>query len=1032
MKNRPILQYASVLLLCAGTGITQAQITKDLVVHLPFDNNYNNTRNNEVTATPQGNPTFATGKIGAGSVAVTALPAIPQYDYVSLGQPSLLDFGSLADGTAVDFTVAFWCNFTNQSGDPTFISNKDWNSSNNKGWGIFAQGGGNFRVNITDDRSSAGKQNTTSTPVIRDGAWHHVLMSVVRQGDVSIYVDGALRTTSSMSPVQGPIGTTDSGYSVNIGQDGTGAYGDGSMESVFIDDLGIWRRALSPGEAVAIYSAGLGGTNLANVPAIVNPYVKSTTPAPNATGLSPVATISAVIADGLNPVAANSIKLSVGGTAVTSAVSKTGTETTVTYTPTTPLPSGDVAVSLVFASSATPSTSFTNSWSFSVMSYVTLTPDLKVSADTSKPGFLWKVFANSAATASSNNRIEAALAGLLTDDSGNPLPNLADPNAQGAALATAAPASPANAPITFEIPGTLNLSADGSVGGNFSNDEQMPGLPGADGSADGIAVEVLTYLSLPAGLIAMGVNSDDGFKTTVGKVPQDQISGIIAGQFDGSRGVADTLFYVNVEQAGIYAFRTTYQNGTGATGFEWFTVKSDGAKVLVNDVAGGGVPAYRAATVPTPVYVKYVSPTPTARQFNQSSSAVTLVLADGSSAVSDSSVQLKLDGKEATVQKVRQGATLRVTYTPTTVQFPADLHTAQLTFADAAGASTQHQWGFMNLKNVVLPAPAILETFDSYAEGSVPTGWTETNYTTTVTAGQDLDNLNSDTYKGWVVVSTERLNTLKSRIFAGPAANQFSNGVPVTELASGNMLYAETDVRDGSQVQFIYTKPYNLSQVTNAAIGFGSLYEQNQDNLGAVEYSIDGGKSWLPVVYYLDMSDGGGDIRYNADGTVDAVTTFTAANTDTATWTEDGVAKGGKYGDGILAPITQALGRFIAPRVNDDRVEGKRFEIYRLEQAGKKSDVRLRFSQLGTGSWYFGIDNLGFYDVPTAPPSGEVTVPVLTVAKSAGNSLTISWTGQGTLLEASAVTGPWTAVTSQTNPQTVTATGSQKFYRVGP
>jgi hypothetical protein len=251
-------------------------------------------------------------------------------------------------------------------------------------------------------------------------------------------------------------------------------------------------------------------------------------------------------------------------------------------------------------------------------------------------------------------------------------------------------------------------------------------------------------------------------------------------------------------------------------------------------------------------------------------------------------------------------------------------------------------------------------------------------------------------------------------------------------MGSGNLLYAETDVRGGSQVQFIHTKPYDLSNVTNAAISFESFYEQNQDNLGAVEYSIDGGKNWLPVMYYLDFADGGGDIRFNADGSVDAVATFLNANDDTAVWTDNGVNKGGKYGDGILAPITQALGRFVAPRQNDNSTEGKRLEIYRLEKAGKQADVRLRFAQLGTGSWYFGVDNLAFYDVPTAPVSTEQ--PVLTLTQGAGNTLVISWTGSGTLYETSSLSGAsaWTPTASQSNPQTIAIGTGNKFYRVGP
>ena len=235
----------------------------------------------------------------------------------------------------------------------------------------------------------------------------------------------------------------------------------------------------------------------------------------------------------------------------------------------------------------------------------------------------------------------------------------------------------------------------------------------------------------------------------------------------------------------------------------------------------------------------------------------------------------------------------------------------------------------------------------------------------------------------------------------------------------------ESDARGGNQAQFVTTKAYDLSSVANPALAFFSLYEQNQDSSGAVEYSVDGGTNWLPVVYFLDYLDTWGDIRLNPDGTVDAVATFTNANPDTAVWTDGSVPKGGNYGDGIAAPITQALGRFIAPRSNDDPVFDKRLEIFRLPMASHKSDVRLRFAQLGTGSWYFGVDNISFYDV-AAP-----VAPRLSIAGAPGNNITISWTGDGTRLEAPTLAGPWTVSWNQSNPQTFSAAAGSKFCKIG-
>jgi hypothetical protein len=1039
--KRTLLCITITLILALGAAVGQAQITNALVVHLTFDGtdasgNYTNAVANSILAFPMGTPRSAVGKIG-GAVSLTTRMDGSEISYLTLGYPTELQFGAVRDNSDSDFSIAFWCNYTNQVDDPAFISCENWSSSNNRGWGIYSQGSGNFRVVTTDDQGANGKQSTTlGNPggLLRDGTWHHVVVTWERRGNVSFYKDGALLSSASLAVVTGPIDTLDIGNAVNIGQDGTGAYTDGGsaeMVDLLMDDLGIWRRVLSLGEIAAICNAGLGGTNLSKVPAVVNPFVKSTTPAEQATGVRPDATISAVIADGINAVATNSVKLLVNGVQVAAAVTKAGTDTTVQFAPTALWPSGPNTAIVIFGNNAAPQKFFTNTWTYAVASYVTLTPDLKVTPNTSASGFAWRIFANQANTIGSNARAETALAGMLLDTDGvTPLPNNANPAVQGVALAPASAPNPANASLKFEISGVLNLDSTAGSFGNFQPDGQMPGLPATDGSSDGAAAEALTYVELPAGLVVMGVNSDDGFGTSVGPVPQDAIGRVTAGEYDAARGAADTIFYLSVQQPGVYAFRTVWENVTGAANIEWFTVNGTN-KVLINDLANGGVKAYRATAASAPPYIKYVSPAPVLRLFNQPSKSLVIILADGDTAVDDNSIALKLDGAAIAPVKSRAGSSVTLTYTPTTLQFPVDPHQVELTFKNVGGSYTRTaQWSFCNLLNIVLPAPVLLETFDSYTEGSVPTDWVEKNFTDCsgsfcATPGLNLDNLESDSYRPWVVVSRDRLQVLKSRIF-NVAPGQTSNGVPVDVdmLSLGNLIYAESDVRDGNQVQFLTTKAFNLSTVANPAVSFSSLYEQNQDNLGAVEYSVDGGTNWLPVVYYLDSADSGGDIRLSADGTVDAVKTFTDPNADTAYWTDAGVSKGGKYGDGIAAPITQALGRFIAPRINDNSTIDKRLEIYRLPAAAHKADVRLRFAQLGTGSWYFGLDNLAFYDV-VAPAASKVTIT------AAGSSVTISWTGIGTLLVADSVSGPWISAASQANPQTVPISGTSKYWRIG-
>jgi hypothetical protein len=171
----------------------------------------------------------------------------------------------------VDFSISFWANYTQSVDDPPFISNKDWSSSGNPGWGIFTQGNGHYRVNTTGTGGTKYDLGSGSTPLVRDGKWHNIVLSHVRGVIISVYTDGIL-TSTRPDLTTGSIDTDGLGYAVNIAQDGRGIYTDGGSAGItnaLIDDVGIWRRAISPQEAQAIYTAGQGGKDLSQATVVV-------------------------------------------------------------------------------------------------------------------------------------------------------------------------------------------------------------------------------------------------------------------------------------------------------------------------------------------------------------------------------------------------------------------------------------------------------------------------------------------------------------------------------------------------------------------------------------------------------------------------------------------------------------------------------------------------------------------------------------------------------------------------------------------
>jgi hypothetical protein len=268
-----------------------------------------------------------------------------------------------------------------------------------------------------------------------------------------------------------------------------------------------------------------------------------------------------------------------------------------------------------------------------------------------------------------------------------------------------------------------------------------------------------------------------------------------------------------------------------------------------------------------------------------------------------------------------------------------------------------------------LPTPIYFENFEGVSLGGIPAGWVVTNATDSLNAGLNIDDAKSDSYLDWLVIDRNQVfvngnptNTTKVWEEGDPdgrvthiAPGQIENGKVLTadDLMVGKFLYAESDERGGNQVQVVFSSNYDLTGKSNIWLSYHSSYMQNQDSLGAVEYSVDGGTNWLPVLYMLD----GPDVILNGDGTVDAVSTL-------QTTVDGGAAYGANYGAYIGAPITDALGRYISARVNDDYFESHRVELFPLPAADNKAKVQLRFTQTGTGSWYFGIDNVGLYSIP--------------------------------------------------------------------
>jgi len=124
---------------------------------------------------------------------------------------------------------------------------------------------GGWGVSLYNAGSAAGSRIYGDLGGINDGEWHHLVFVFTRNQQAIIYQNG---TNSKSFKISGTstaaADTVDTGQAAAIGQDPTGIYAEtGAGE---IDDLGVWKKALTPLEAASIYAAALNGHSFTDAP----------------------------------------------------------------------------------------------------------------------------------------------------------------------------------------------------------------------------------------------------------------------------------------------------------------------------------------------------------------------------------------------------------------------------------------------------------------------------------------------------------------------------------------------------------------------------------------------------------------------------------------------------------------------------------------------------------------------------------------------------------------------------------------------
>ncbi|MDE0921262.1 MAG: cadherin domain-containing protein, partial [Arenicellales bacterium] len=247
-----------------GTGsddavvyIKTTQLADDLVAYYDFEDNLNDTSaspNVNDASIGGGAPTYITGRF-AKSLSLDGVG-----DYVTLGSPTDLNFG-----TSTDFSVSFWYRTSaGQARDPVIISNKNWGSRKNPGWQVEAaaeNGADDLGLQVGDGSAPV----YGSAVDLNFDQWYFVAANFKRGQTMDLYADGVKKSSTDIS---GLTGTLDA-LATNIGQDGTGTYSDFTLMD--IDDLAIWRRAITSAEVTKIFESGQQGTTLKQLIDLTNP-----------------------------------------------------------------------------------------------------------------------------------------------------------------------------------------------------------------------------------------------------------------------------------------------------------------------------------------------------------------------------------------------------------------------------------------------------------------------------------------------------------------------------------------------------------------------------------------------------------------------------------------------------------------------------------------------------------------------------------------------------------------------------------------
>lgn len=209
---------------------SRSSLLSGLMTHLNFEGNTNGS-NGAPGGTAFGNVQYSTGRFGqAGLVATYGT------GYVVLNSDLGAQFGN-----NTDFAMSLWVKYSSFTGDPAFLSNKDWDSGANTGINFALQTVGGGSLDLNTKAVGGVRRDIEPFGGVGPSVWHHMLVNVDRDGRTLLYINGALYGEVTQSSV----GSFDGISNWTFFNDGTGDYQQGNATNLMLDEFGAWSRLLT-------------------------------------------------------------------------------------------------------------------------------------------------------------------------------------------------------------------------------------------------------------------------------------------------------------------------------------------------------------------------------------------------------------------------------------------------------------------------------------------------------------------------------------------------------------------------------------------------------------------------------------------------------------------------------------------------------------------------------------------------------------------------------------------------------------------